>query len=79
MHEMIGRFDVLSTSAAPSLRGASRLWTKPFLNVNPFRYRVAPEGLFFDLSELEPGRADSSKGSDAAPAGSAKPSSKRSR
>ena len=44
MHEMIGRFDVLSTSAAPSLRGGSRLWTKPFLNVNPFRYRVAPEG-----------------------------------
>lgn len=79
MHGVIGRFDILRTSKNPALREVSRLWTKPFLDVNPFRYRVAQEGLFFDLSELEPGRADSSKGSDAAPTGSAKPSTKRSR
>lgn len=79
MHGVIGRFDILRTSKKPALREVSRLWTKPFLDVNPFRYREVEEGLFLVPFEPDPGRTRTSKDSGAAPTGSAKPSTKRSR
>jgi hypothetical protein len=79
MHGVIGRFDILRTSKNPALREVSRLWTKPFLDVNPFRYRKVEEGLFLVPSEPETRAAGTSKGSESTPVGPPPRSSRRPR